>query len=199
MQKTILHNQSVLDVTLQYTGSMAKLFDLALLNGFSITQELVSGSSCATPSVDDETVFGYFAAKALIPSTAISASDSLPVDPGLLEVIASFGLAEYSQNTTLPLNVNVVLHNQSVFDMTLQHTGSYTKIFDLAIQNGFSITQELEAGSFCKTPSVDDKAIFGHFAAKALIPASAITAFEIDEINRLGIGTMIIETNFIVT
>lgn len=200
MQKTIFHQQSVLDVTLQYTGSINKLFDMALQNDFSITQELEAGSYCSTPSIDDKKLSDYFAAKALILSTAVSQDDLFIPDPEapVIPPTFGFGFAQYDQDTTLPESVQVILHNQSVFDVSLQYTGGINKMFDLAMQNDFSITQTLEAGDLCRTPSVDDEVIFGHFAAKAIIPATAITVDEIDLFDKFGIGTMIIETNFIV-
>lgn len=40
MQSTVLHNQNLLDIAIQENGSVQTVFELALLNGMSITDNI---------------------------------------------------------------------------------------------------------------------------------------------------------------
>lgn len=91
-----------------------------------------------------------------------------------------------------------VLHNQSVLDCLLQHTGGLNKLFDFVIANEISITDELKAGDIYGFTNVDDAEIFNYFNDKKIIPATAITDEAINDIETLGIGAMTIGTTFIV-
>jgi hypothetical protein len=91
-----------------------------------------------------------------------------------------------------------VLHNQSVLDCSLQHTGSLNKLFEFVIANGISITDELKAGDVYEFPAVDDAEIYNYFNIKNIIPATGITDEAINELETLGIGAMAIESTFIV-
>jgi hypothetical protein len=91
-----------------------------------------------------------------------------------------------------------VLHNQSVLDCSLQHTGSLSKLFEFVLANDISITTELKAGAVYDFPAVDDVEIYNYFSYKNVVPATAITDEAIKELETLGIGTMRIGTTFIV-
>ena len=43
MQVEVLHNQSLLDLALQHTGTIESIFELAMLNNLSITDDVVAG------------------------------------------------------------------------------------------------------------------------------------------------------------
>lgn len=91
-----------------------------------------------------------------------------------------------------------VLHNQTVLDCTLQQTGSLKKLFEFALENKTSITEELKAGSVFSFPEIDDPDIYNYLDNKKIIPATAINDESINDTETLGIGAMIIETSFIV-
>ena len=42
MQVVVLHNQSLLDLALQHTGTIESIFELAMLNNLSITDDVVA-------------------------------------------------------------------------------------------------------------------------------------------------------------
>lgn len=89
-----------------------------------------------------------------------------------------------------------VLHNQSLFDVMLQHTGSIAGIFDIALSNGVSITGELFPGQILKVDgSVQaDQDILDYYTAKRVQPATAII---FDTVSNLeGISIWAINTNF---
>jgi 5'(3')-deoxyribonucleotidase len=91
-----------------------------------------------------------------------------------------------------------VFHNQSVLDCTLQQTGSLKKLFEFAVNNNTSITDELKAGNVFNFPEIDDTDIFNYFNNKKIIPATALIDDSVNDTETLGIGAMIIETSFIV-
>ena len=91
-----------------------------------------------------------------------------------------------------------VLHNQTMLDVTLHHTGSLSRIFELAMSNNLSITSTLIPGSVLQTPSIDDVSMFDFFVSKYAIPATAVSQDVVLPFEKGGIGVMIIETNFIV-
>lgn len=75
------------------------------------------------------------------------------------------------------MNINV-LHNQSLLDLAIQHTGSVENAFDLALANNRSITDDLEAGetlSFEFSTINPNKDILSYYIAKKLQPATAIS------------------------
>lgn len=72
-----------------------------------------------------------------------------------------------------------VLPLQSLLDLAIQHTGSVENAFDLALANGLSLTDDLEAGDWLVANSQELKAnkdILSYYTAKNIQPATAITA-----------------------
>lgn len=70
---TVLHNQSLFDISIQVYGSVAYVFDLALANGLSITSDLVPGQQIEVPEIEVEStsIRDYYAANGIKPATAI--------------------------------------------------------------------------------------------------------------------------------
>ncbi len=70
---TVLHNQSLFDISIQVYGSIAYVFDLALANGLSITSDLVPGQQIEVPEIEVEStsIRDYYAANGIKPATAI--------------------------------------------------------------------------------------------------------------------------------
>ena len=79
MKTTILHNQSLLDLAIQHTGSVENAFAIAVANGLSLTDELVSGESLSLTAYgiqQNKDILGYYQAKRLQPATAINNQES---------------------------------------------------------------------------------------------------------------------------
>lgn len=91
-------------------------------------------------------------------------------------------------------------HNQNILDIATQQSGSVLASFDWAVANGISITDKLAAGQVLTNAfSVyENQDIANFFAGKQQLIATAISQEQIDIIDKIGIGTMIIENNFIV-
>ena len=74
------------------------------------------------------------------------------------------------------------LHNQSLLDLALQHTGTIESIFELAEANSLNITDEVQAGAPLTVPPLGKGArnadILAYYTAKNLQPATAFTKFE---------------------
>ena len=91
-----------------------------------------------------------------------------------------------------------ILHNQSLLDLAIQHTGSVENAFILALQNGKSLTDDLEYGEALNlepTTINQNKDILSYYQSKKLQPATAVT--QLPEIERLeGIGYWVISNDF---
>jgi hypothetical protein len=91
----------------------------------------------------------------------------------------------------------IILHNQSLLDIAIQHTGAVENTFALAVVNGLSLTDDLPAGTEIKLPdSVNkDSDVLNYYTAKRLQPATAVIM--LSEAERLeGIGYWVIQTDF---
>ncbi|MFC4163994.1 hypothetical protein ACFOWU_10030 [Epilithonimonas zeae] len=90
-----------------------------------------------------------------------------------------------------------VLHNQSLLDFAIQHTGNVLNAFDLSIANGISITDDLTVGMSLLIPEtiVKDQEILDFYTAKNIKPATALTVDPEEEILE-GIGYWYIYYDF---
>ena len=77
MQITVLHNQSLLDLALQHTGTIESIFELAEANALNITDDVVAGKTLALPdeAFTNKDILAYYIAKNLQPATAFSKED----------------------------------------------------------------------------------------------------------------------------
>ena len=91
-----------------------------------------------------------------------------------------------------------ILHNQSLLDLAIQHTGSVENAFAIAVANGLSLTDDLESGEALNlepTTINQNKDILSYYQSKKLQPATAVT--QLPEIERLeGIGYWAISVDF---
>ena len=90
-----------------------------------------------------------------------------------------------------------ILHNQSLLDLAVQHTGAVESVFAIAVANGLSLTDDLPAGTEIKLPdSVNkDSDVLNYYTAKRLQPATAVILPPEEE--RLeGIGYWAISVDF---
>ena len=75
MKTRVLHNQSLLDLALQYTGAVENAFALALVNGLSLTDDLTVGNWLIADSQElnaNKEILNYYQSKSVQPATAIS-------------------------------------------------------------------------------------------------------------------------------
>ena len=95
-----------------------------------------------------------------------------------------------------------VLHNQSLLDLALQHTGTIESVFELAKDNALNITDDVQAGKTLVLPAeaFSNKDILSYYTAKNLQPATAFTKEDEQVAKRLeGISIWAINLDFVVT
>ena len=93
----------------------------------------------------------------------------------------------------------IILNNQSILDVALQHTGSVENCFAIAIANGFSVSDLLSAGLPADIPENIPKNtdVLNYYNAKKIQPATGTTAEQDNEIPVLrGIGYMQLGNSF---
>lgn len=87
-----------------------------------------------------------------------------------------------------------VLHNQSLLDVAIQHTGSVENCFAIAAANGLAVSDLLSAGSVLVIPGTlkNDNDILNYYTSKKIMPATALTRTDKDFVNqrKRGIGFM---------
>lgn len=94
------------------------------------------------------------------------------------------------------------LHNQSLLDLALQHTGTIESVFEFAEANTLNITDDVVVGNNLVLPSeaFTNKDILGYYTAKNLQPATAFTKEDEKVAKRLeGISIWAINLDFVVT
>lgn len=92
----------------------------------------------------------------------------------------------------------IVLHNQSLLDVAIQHTGSVDNAFAIAKENGLAVSDVLTPGTelIIPNPIENDSAVLNYYSAKEVQPATALTEIINEEIRQRGIGYMQIGRSF---
>lgn len=85
MKTIVLHNQSLLDIAIQHTGSVENAFAIAVANGMAVSDVLTVGSSLLIPTSvkTDNDVLYYYTTKNLQPATAIADTVVIPAGRGI--------------------------------------------------------------------------------------------------------------------
>lgn len=82
MQKTLLHNQSLLDFTLHHCGTLQGIINIAIENNIAITEILSPGEILNVPSEipKENDIVEFFQNKKIIPASGFNTleSQSLP-------------------------------------------------------------------------------------------------------------------------
>lgn len=94
-----------------------------------------------------------------------------------------------------------VLHNQSLFDIAIQHTGVVENAFSIAKANNISITAFLASGSKLTIPTEVqiNNDVKNYYDARKIQPATGTTEGTDNGLEELeGISYWIINKNFVV-
>ena len=94
------------------------------------------------------------------------------------------------------------LHNQSLLDLALQHTGTIESVFEFAEANSLNITDDVQAGAplYLGEGLGVRNEILSYYTAKNLQPATAFTKEDEQVFERLeGISIWAINLDFIVS
>lgn len=91
----------------------------------------------------------------------------------------------------------IVKSGQTLMDIALQEKGSIEAIEEIAALNGLSITEELLAGTTLEIPvSTWNKLVENYCRDNDVSPSTALTADNMEEIWKGGIGFMRIGVDF---
>lgn len=72
MEIIVLHNQTFLDIAIQYTGNVHNAFYIALANGYTVSEKIIPGTIISLPINQKNTdVLRYYNEKKILPATAI--------------------------------------------------------------------------------------------------------------------------------
>ena len=94
------------------------------------------------------------------------------------------------------------LHNQSLLDLALQHTGTIESVFEFAEANALNITDDVQAGAplYLGEGLGERNEILNYYTAKNLQPATAFSKEDEQVAKRLeGISIWSINLDFIVS
>lgn len=82
---TVLHNQSLLDISLQVYGNLSGMFLLAKLNNLAITDNLNPGDVLMLPELEtsDVNIVTYYSNKSIKPANAINQATLSPGPSGI--------------------------------------------------------------------------------------------------------------------
>lgn len=64
--------QSLLDIAVQHCGSVEQAFQMALLNGLSLTEDVQAGANLELAPAADASVVSYYTVNELQPATAVT-------------------------------------------------------------------------------------------------------------------------------
>lgn len=72
MTTIALHNQNLLDISIQHTGTVENCFIIAVANGLCISDDLIPGQKLIIPDdvVINNEILNYYTAKEIQPATA---------------------------------------------------------------------------------------------------------------------------------
>jgi len=72
---TVDQGQSLIDIAIQHAGDISAMFDIALVNDLSPTDDIVPGTQLIIPYVVDANLVQYLADKNYVPATGLSLED----------------------------------------------------------------------------------------------------------------------------
>ncbi len=88
----------------------------------------------------------------------------------------------------------ITYEGQTLFDLALQYMGDASKALDIALDNGISLSDDLEPGATLTLPDTQgNRAMTQYYTVNKIMPATALET-EIGGINYMGI-----EIDFIVS
>lgn len=91
----------------------------------------------------------------------------------------------------------IVKSGQTLMDIALQEKGSIEAIEEIAALNGLSVTEELSAGTVLKLPaSIWNKLFENYCKDNDVSPATALTADNLEDMWKGGIGFMVVGVDF---
>lgn len=69
------NHQNFQDLSIQGAGSLEYIFEIGLLNGYSITDSPIPGSKIVTPEIKKSGIYEYYQKKGIVPTTGSTTAD----------------------------------------------------------------------------------------------------------------------------
>jgi hypothetical protein len=151
METTVKNGQTLLDMALQIGGSLESLFDLALMNGLSVTGD-VGGFLKNTPVLNKQVV-RFYQTGGLYPVTMYS---GLSINWGLT-------LNEGFSKQVLSKK------GQTIIDLALMETGTLEGVFDIINRLGMDITSDISEAITIKGSTSPERRFYD---AQGLFPVT---------------------------
>jgi hypothetical protein len=143
-----LNNQSVLDLSVQHSGSVSAVLEMCVLNDYSLDEIITPGQTVKLAKTDYgfDKVAAYFKANKIEPATAF-----------LSWHFEQLGTAEFEGGQADFLNdfEKHVLEHQSVFDLCSQYHGTATATLEMILSNNLSIDEIINPGQIVKLQNKD--------------------------------------------
>lgn len=159
----VLRGQTLFDIAIQTCGTTAAAFELAILNGVSLTDDIATDMELsAFPSVANSDVVDYYQLKNLQSATLDAASVERNIT---------------AADSTVDNNVHVgnyvrVLDLQTVFDIAIQESGSIEAAMSMAILNGISISDTIEPGTLLQKVEIINKRVANYYGVRKIMAAT---------------------------
>lgn len=162
MKVISIYGQSLMDITIQEVVNIEALFEIAVLNQVSISDEIDAGQSINV-NINFEGSSDYFKRSNRSISTFKDQYNSINYDYGFSVDVINESLVH-------------VLLNQSTLDIALQESGTIESVFDYLISESISISDLPTAGTLVNAKfSTIDQDIRSYYKSKKLKPATAYT------------------------
>jgi len=161
----VLPGQTLFDIAIQELGSAEGAFELAVLNGLNITDDLVPGQELILPDMVDSDVQQYFQNKNIIPATFLT------VQAQIIGTVVDTIIRDVA---TIQSNLIPVLPGQTIFDIAIQEFGSIEAAYPLATLNGLSLTDDIVPGILLQKTDVINKNILSYYLGKQIKPATGL-------------------------
>ena len=159
---TVIADQTLEDVAIQYCGSASAWLELARLNKLDPSTDLMAGQVLELPPVLDLKVSRFYSENKLVPAGANSYTGSinLPVQT----VDTNVGQIDPT--------ILVVQPGQTIEDIAIQYGGDYSAVFDLVKLNALDFSTDLIAGQVLKKPVVKNAKVQSVYASRGYVPAA---------------------------
>lgn len=193
---TALHGQTLIDITIQELGDAERLFEVAMLNGKSITGSVTAGEAILVPDFDTKKkkLVKLFADPFNKPASNLGAG---PTDGywNFPSQVINSPYVPPGQKLIKPLP------GQALIDIVIQELGDAERLFEVALLNNRGITDQLTTEDSILVPeyALDKKSIVKIFTEPFNKPASQKEYAEGEEPILEGIDYWAVNLDFIVS
>lgn len=200
MNTNVKNGQSLFDIALQTCGNAESAFDLALMNGLAVSDELIVGTELNITATENIEVAAVYIKEKQFPATAVNNEQELV----LIEQNGDFDYETTIDHVFVSVvdNTISVKNGQSLLDIAMSNNGYAETAFYLALQNDLSLSDNLTPGQKLEPVSITKEKIVAVYKASEVIPATSITSEQESELlpfDYEGVGYWGIEFDFVIS